>query len=299
MKNIKYIFAFLTLGLLAISCENDGGDSKLDLEEGAVPNIKKIATNDSFINLLAINEGEEISIGFTVDKALGNVSSMDIVLFYTNASGTSKATLATGVSTFPQSYILDQNDLMELFDNLNSAEDFSLGDKLTVSADLHLTDGRIVKILNDNGAPNYGQDILNSTRYSVIQVYNVSCPSDLAGTYNVISSGASTDSGPSPSENPISNYPATVTITATGGGTYTVSDIYGGLYILWYDIYGIDESYTSGSFVDVCDTISGEFKEPFGTTVILTGTVNPDGTLSMHWVNGYGDFGDSIYTKVD
>ncbi len=298
MKNIQYLFAFLTIGWLAISCDNDGGDSKIDLEIGAVPDVKKIASTDAFINLIAIGEGEEINFGFTINKALGDIASMDVVLFYTNSEGTTKATLESGVTTFPKSYTLNQDDLMDLFETLNSPDDFSLGDKLMVTADLHLTDGRVLKILNDDGTANYGQDILNSTRFNVTQTYNVSCPSDLGGNYTVVSSGTSTDPGPSPSENPISGFPYTVTITDIGGGNYTMSDAFGGIYILWYDIYGLDFE-VEGKFSDVCGTLSGSFPEPFGTTVTLTGVVNPDGTLSIHWVNGFDDFGDSIYTKVD
>jgi hypothetical protein len=123
-----------------------------------------------------------------------------------------------------------------------------------------------------------------------------SCPSDLAGTYSVLSSGSSTDSGPTPAENPITNFPYTVVITAKGSGAYSMSDGYGGLYRLWYDIYGITKNYP-GTFNDVCNTLSGTFAEPFGTDVNITGKVNANGTLTIRWENGYGDFGVGTYTK--
>ena len=54
MKNIKKIFAVLALLMLVPSCENDGGDSKLDLKYGAVINIQKTSSSDTFINLVSL-----------------------------------------------------------------------------------------------------------------------------------------------------------------------------------------------------------------------------------------------------
>jgi hypothetical protein len=75
-----------------------------------------------------------------------------------------------------------------------------------------------------------------------------------------------------------------------------MSDGYGGLYLLWYDIYGITAE-NAGVFTDICGELSGTYQEPFGTAVIITGTVNDNGTLLIRWENGFGDFGSGIYTK--
>ncbi len=298
MKKIKLILKVLAISLLIPSCENDGGDSKLDLGIGAVPDINKIATTDSFINLSAINENTTIDLGFTVDVGQGEVSSINVIAFYVKKSGeVYRAVVANNQTAFPATFNLNQNDLLDAFEELNSSSDFEIGDKLIVTADMVLKNGKIINILNDDASTNYGQDIANSQKYTVTQTYNVSCPSDLEGTYSVLSSGFSTDTGPTPEENPITNYPYTVTITAKGGGDYSISDGFGGLYLLWYDIYGI-EGDEEGSFSDVCNVISGTFSEPFGTSVTVSGTVNSDGTLTIKWENGYGDTGEGIYTKI-
>lgn len=296
MKNFKLIFTALALVLLLPSCEKDGGDSKLDLIEGGVPNIQKVATTDAFINLVAINGGSNISLGFTVDKARGDIASMDIVLFYKKASGeVYKGIFKEDQTTFPASYTISQNDIYAAFDEINAATDFEIGDQLTVTADLTLGNGRVIEMWNAEGTPNYGGHLSVTASFTPIQSYNVACPSDLAGTYSVLTTATSTDTGPTPAENPITNFPYNVTITADGGGSYTISDAFGGVYFLWYDIYGItgDEE---GTFSDVCGVISGTFPEPFGTDVVYDGTVNSDGTLTIHWINGYGDEGVSTYT---
>lgn len=75
-----------------------------------------------------------------------------------------------------------------------------------------------------------------------------------------------------------------------------MSDAFGGLEILWYSRYGLTFE-VEGSFSDVCGNLSGTFNGAFGEGNELTGTVNPDGTLTIRWDNDFGDFGDAIYTK--
>lgn len=286
----------LAIILAVTSCEDDGGSSKKDLKTGAVPNITKDAKYDSFIDLIKLSAGETITIGSNVNIAQGDVVSMDIVGFYQKGTAVYKATFKSNVTTFPATLILTQDDLISAFTELNSASDFELGDQLTITSILTLKDGSILKIINDDGTRNYGADIANSNVYKVVQIYNVSCPSKLEGTYSVLSSGASTDSGPSPSENPISNFPYTTTITADGGGSYTMSDAFGGLEILWYDIYGLDFE-VKGNFKDVCGSLSGSFTGAFGEANTISGTSSTDGTLTIHWENEWGDYGDAVYTK--
>lgn len=227
------------------------------------------------------------------------VSSIDIVGYYAKKGGAIyKAIFQTNITSFPAEVTVSQTDIINSFSEINSTSDFAIGDVFTVSSIVTLKNGRVINILKDDATNNFSPDIASSQSYKLSQSYNVSCSSNLGGTYNVISSGTSTDDGPSAEENPITDYPYTVTLTDEGGGIYKLSDAYGGLYILWYDIYGIDTD-NSGTISDICGTLSGSFNEPFDTLVTMTGVVNPDGTLSLHWENGFGDFGDSIYTKVN
>lgn len=298
MKKIQHIITILCLLFLLPCCENDGGDSKISTQKGALPNIQKLENSDSFIDLVAVQNNQEINLGFSVDLAIGKISSMDIIGLYIKSDGTIiKATLASNITSFPVSFNLNRNDLYDAFENLNSSEDFATGDQLIISADITLKDGTVLKIMNDDGTNNFSSNIATSNLYKVFQTYNVSCPSNLGGTYSVLTSGESTDSGPSPSENPISNYPYTVTITDNGGGNYTISDSFGGLYILWYDIYGLTFNVES-DFTDICGSISSQFEDPFGSIVNYTGTVNPNGTITIHWSNDFEDFGDSVLTKI-
>lgn len=293
MKKIKSLFFPLAVVMLLSSCEDDGGTSKRDLLTGGVPNIEKVGTLDSFINLNEIQSGNNISIGVTAEVGQGDVVSMNIVGYYIKGASVERAILASNVTTFPSTITLSQQDLIDKFTILNTADDFELGDQLKISADITLRDGTVLNLLNTDGTSNYGQDITNSALYSVVQTYNVSCPSDLAGTYSVLSSGSSTDGGAT--NNPISNYAYTTTFTDNGGGSYTLSDAFGGVYIAWYTVYGLDFEVTT-DLSDVCGTLSGAFTDPFGGDVILNGTVNDDGTITIDWSNSFGDVGQSVYT---
>ena len=169
MKNIKLILTLLAILLLVSSCEDDGGTSKIDLVAGATPNITKDPSLDGFIDFLKLSDGETITIGSTIDVAQGDVASMDIVGFYKKGTDVYKTTFETNVTTFPATITLTQDDLIDAFAELNSASDFGLGDQLTITAVLTLKDGSILKIINDDGTPNYGADTANSIQYKVIQ----------------------------------------------------------------------------------------------------------------------------------
>lgn len=129
----------------------------------------------------------------------------------------------------------------------------------------------------------------NETADYSILMHNTSilkyCESELTGTYTAVTSGTmGTD------------YPYTVTITEGDvNGEYLFSDITGGLYT---DGYGATDQ--PATVMDNCgvlvldnqpDTVYG------GDLFNGTGTVNDDGTLTLEWSNGYGDFGTSVFTK--
>ena len=122
------------------------------------------------------------------------------------------------------------------------------------------------------------------------------CDSDLAGTYDVLSTGSSTDSATGfPT---VTDFPYVVEITKSADSDieYTISDGVAGVYIEWYTVYGYTFE-TEGNFTDVCQTLSGSWQDAFGSTINLTGTDNGDGTLTINWVNGFGDTCTAIYTK--
>ena len=77
-----------------------------------------------------------------------------------------------------------------------------------------------------------------------------------------------------------------------------MSDAFAGVYQDWYCApYGYCFE-TPGAFSDTCGVLSGTFLDYFESTVVLTGTNNFDGTLTISWSNGYGDTATATYTKL-
>lgn len=129
--------------------------------------------------------------------------------------------------------------------------------------------------------------------------YPIVCPSALAGEYIATTTGTSTD-GCCPDETTVTG--TIVTLTATTGTSYRVSDWSAGLYREWYEIYGITEAFVAGGGMngiisDACGIISGSFPEPFQTTTTVTGSVDAaTGVITYTWVNGYDDQATVILT---
>lgn len=292
MKNIKIILICLIVGILGSSCDTDGGTSEIDLIEAAVSDIQKVDGFPGILNLNQLNAGEEVEISFRVDIATGDVSSADVIGFYRTATGElyGPVTLESSISTFPQEVKLSGSDIVAAFAELSSTDDFELADELILSTRLYMADGRVLDLLDENGARLYGSNVHTANLWNAQVSYPVSCPSDLGGTYNVISNGTSTEPGVPPAD----DLEYTVTVTDNGGGSYTISDGVAGVYIYWYTGFGYTFE-TPGSFTDICGTLSGSWTEGFGCQVDLTGTVNDDGTLSIHWENCFGDSVDAVY----
>jgi hypothetical protein len=146
---------------------------------------------------------------------------------------------------------------------------------------------------------NASQGVITSagTTFTTSFSVPVFCPSALAGTYNTLTTGTSTDSAPSP--NPTVNFPSQVTITVVplSKTAYRMTDSFGGLYLEWYDVYGVDGPLPA-TINALCGTIAvTKFSDPFGSVVTGTGTYNGNGSITINWKNSFGDAATTVYTK--
>jgi hypothetical protein len=293
MKNIKLIFAILGFSLLSLSCTNDGGDSKLEAKYGAVIDVKKLNSTDSYINLISLQSGGDINLGFVIDVARGDVASLDVVGFYIKSDGTTtKGILSKGIKNLPYTLNIKKADLLNAFDNLNTTQDFNIGDQLTIGADLTLKDGTIIKLINDDGTNNFSTAIATSSVYKVTQSYNVSCSSDLGGTYNYTTTNASSPTGES-AAGPLTGE---VTFTDLGGGQYDISDAsFGG----WIGLYGPGNTAQKVQLKDICNKISYSGKDQFGEVFSFSNLVVNGNKISFNWQNDYGEKGTTTLTRKD
>lgn len=181
------------LSALMVSCDTDGGDSKIDLAVGATPDITPNVEYATILNLLDLEAGKDITFGFSVDVAQGNVASADVVGFYKTATGEvyGPVTLKAGVTEFPIELTMTTSDIVNAFEELNSLSDFKLADQLIITAKLYLEDGRELDIYDVDGRL-YGSDIHTSSLFNAIATYPVGCPLNgtFSGDYQVTITGS-------------------------------------------------------------------------------------------------------------
>jgi hypothetical protein len=242
MRTIKILLFTIAIGVLSFSCDKDGGSSTLELENGAVPNFIKDASSDQIFDLTKVLNGTPLNLSFNASVAQGSVVSSDIIATYATLAGpVYKSTLFTNVA-LPSDFSLTTNDVIAAFTEINSTDDFQLGDVLTISTRFTMSDGRVLSLINDDGTDNTGTTLSNSKLVTIKISYPVSCPTMLEGNYTstVISSNI-----------PIAgNFrsPQPVTITQPAAGTYNLSDGTA-------DIFGPDFPIAL-EFTDVCGTIT-------------------------------------------
>lgn len=130
--------------------------------------------------------------------------------------------------------------------------------------------------------------------YTLEEIAENSAAPSIAGTYDVVSNGESTD--PGPVNNPLVDFASTIVVTDNGNGTYTFSDGWAGVYVEWYTIYGYTFLEEQTITLTPCLELIGEWTDAFGGSNALSGTVNTDGTLSIRVANSFGDVVDQVYT---
>lgn len=242
----KIIYSVITLSLLVTGCFKDEDEIRQAYKEAVMPVITTI--NASFFDLADIQNAyvefvvdfETSAKSFTIEETFNGIKKT--LGTYTSFPATVKITAAEAVAGIPDVTL----------------ESLKLGDSFLFD---------IVAEAN-NGVKSRSNIFVNAS---------VACRSSLAGVYNVIANGESTDPEPTPDENPAVNYASEVTLTETGtNGIYTISDFSGGLYPLWYDIYGLTPNDCGGTIQDICGSISYiNTIEPFGSPIEGSGSVDP------------------------
>ncbi len=264
---IKYFYnRFKLLSLLGIlgltfSC-SDIEDDTFFTEGGSVLFYQNI--NPGFFDL---GDTDNTSVGFDLNSGGDAVSNADITLSYAGSAGT-MGPIALTSAAVPSSYGIT---LAEAATALGIAvSDVAVGDQFTFTA--------------TSGAASRSITVLGS------------CNSEIAGSYLSVTVGTSTDVC-CPDETTVND---TIQLVDNGGGNYTMSDFSGGLYLEWYDIYGITPGSSPGDIRDVCNNLSMITEtEPFGEVLDGSGSVDPaTGVITFSWVTGYGDQGVSTLTPL-
>ncbi|MBN1416955.1 MAG: hypothetical protein JW973_17800 [Bacteroidales bacterium] len=242
----KVIFSIIIINLFITGCFKDEDEIRQAYKVAVMPEITAI--NASFFDLADINN---TYVEFTVDFETPAKS----VAIEETFNGYKK-TLGSYTS-FPATIRITATEAVAGIPDV-TIDSLKLGDSFLFEIIAEATNG--IK-----------------SRSNIIVNASVACESDLSGTYDVLANGMSTDPGPTPDENPAVDFVYEVTLTeTTSNGVYTISDFSGGLYPLWYDIYGLVPADCEGTLQDICGSISYvNTIEPFGSPIEGTGNVDP------------------------
>lgn len=189
---------------------------------------------------------------------------------------------------------------------------------------LYTTDGRAIpgmytdlefrRVLSQIGAIGYIVDVDEATNSVIFDESKITIPLEttittdrlsltppsscnftdpgLAGTYDVISNGTSTDAGAQPAV----DYAGTVTLTKVGAN-YSFDDVFAGVYKYWYSQYGYTINTKRTLTLDKCGNLFASTYDSFFSSVYVTGKVNTDGSITLYWYNGFGDKCTAVYKK--
>lgn len=266
MKLLK-IFSLFIVGAFVFSCTPENSDY---YNYTTSPSITA-KSKSGFIDLqkidtevVAVDVSSDSEIGFNKVSVIGSYGVKGDQVKLGEINGTT-GTFTDGVSNLLSKFSVN-------------ADDVKVGDNIFLYFDI------------ESAGTTY--------RDQNVVVIPFSCPSDLAGVYTSVTTGSSTDD--CCKANPTVNFASVVTVTKLSDGKYQISDFSAGLYLHWYDIYGIATNEQSpGKIQDICgDLVFFETLEPFQTPVTGTGSVDQaTKTITYNWVNGYGDEGTVVLTK--
>ena len=277
MKRIKYIFSLALAMMILSSCFDEPGteilfdDSFVELDAATTGSGSKDYT------FLRTNTGTTYSAGFVVNRAATSASSDVAVNFEIDASSTAIENVHYSLSgssvTIPSGSYSAELPITILADNIEAGERLTIVVNLT-SADIPLSD-------------NYS---------SGTHTVQISCESDLAGTYSTVASGGFVNGSGTPGAGgSYSGLTATVTMTVDPANPliYTFDDMSFGLYE-----QGYGDASPSGRVQDICGSLSDrgdvdQYSDPF----TISGSVDPaTGVITLSWSNTWGDFGDVVLT---
>lgn len=253
MKIKLKILILASILMIMNACDNKDFISD-EVSKGAMVYITTGNDDSGLVNILDLNA---TNLNFTVSltDAQGRnlefapVESIDITITFNNASeGTSHKTILQNITSWPQTFNLNAQELVGLYDaNVVTVDSLDLGDSFFVTTDFHMQDGRFLS--------GWSPALLDNSPASIYRVfvsYPVGCPSDIAGTY--LAECINCPNGELQSQ--------TVTLTEVSAGTYTMSDI-------TMDIFGPNFP-IAYNISDICGQIvPAAASRDFGTQIAL------------------------------
>ena len=309
---IKYsILTMMAWGMMALQgCEEErwGNIPNLNEHVGAITLIN-VNPDKTFFNALNDLSGEEVEFTLDVDGfEVTEVNSVDVELIFTENDATLDAEgnpadvtydpvfiRTVQASELPATITFTAAEAVQAIQSFKpgfTLDSLQVGDGFNLIFPINTADGRRLttalssELCNEPVQPSFG---------GCNVAWSVACPSNIpTGTYSTTVTTAQSTDGCCTA--PVTNFESTVEITSPSPGVYRVDDIFAGLYIEWYDVYGLTFKVPQ-NFTDVCNNLSASFSDPFGGGVTMEGSYDPDtGVITFEGVNTFGDTWSMVWT---
>lgn len=291
MKTLSYFLALAVISVL-IACEDE---DKIRIPEfQTAANMRLVVDPDhTQINFQTVTTDYFAADAYSENK---DIDKVEITVQYQDQIKIMQTWSQADFEDGHARMEFDANDFATAF-GVPGFVDASNGGNFAVRPIVYLTDGRIypdyVIVSAQDSFLNVGtgpQGAANGAFTFQVNTAITCTPLDISGTYQVVSAtGMSTD-GCCPDETTVSGN--IVEVVATSETVFSVSDITGGLYLEWYDVYGITAPEDSpGNLNFNCGEVTVvQTTEPFGTLVTGGGPYDSAaGRITYSWTNGYGD----------
>ena len=300
MKTFSYLITFCLALVVLISCEDE---DRIRIPEYKTAANMRLVVDPEHVQI----NYQSVSTDYFAFDAYSENKDIDKVEFTVQYKESMKLFRTLGQSDFSTGKArieLHASEFADLF-GVPGFADGSRGGNFTIRPFVYLTDGRIypdyVVVSAQDSFLNVGTGPLGAANGAFTFKINtlITCaPVDISGTYVVVSSKGTSTDGCCPGEVEVSG--DIVQVDATSPSTFTVSDITGGMYFEWYDVYGITAPEDSpGNLQFNCgEVLIVDSEEPFGT--LFTGSGDYDaatGRITYSWTNGFADEGTVILQR--
>ncbi len=267
MKNFKILLSIFLLTLFIVSCEED------DQVTGELELARDVTLGNVQSSVFNLLDLDNAAVVFDLGLSESGAEIQKVEIFQTFNGGNPE--LVSTITTVPATVSIPLTDAVAKTDK--TKEELVPGDLFFYSFKLTLASGKVV----------LSSSFING---------NAACPSDIGGTvsYTYVSANSPYWGGVSVPDGEIEISPI------DAFGNYTISDAsFGGL-VHFYGVLGaFGATPVNISMIDVCNSVTFSGVDVYGDTYTWTISDISGSSMTVTWLNTYGDTGTVIATRND
>lgn len=284
MKKIQILSVIFLL--LIASCQEEPDLRMPDIPKAPTLYMLPSADSDEFIDF---NDPGSFNLQFDLGIMYDDPFERATIAVSRNGDYANQYIVVDNITTLPQTLTITAEDIVNAIPEYSSASDISQGDQLNFFINVTTEEGDVFTGISETGDLAASPAVVNALAvfHGANAVLNknivVPCATLLIpGTYTCVANGFSTDPNPPEGTNPAVDYTTEVTLSqGSNFFTFTLSEFSGGLFSLWYSVYGLEGEFPV-TIQDICGDIQYvDMVGPFGSPITGLVTVDDDGIITI------------------